>query len=60
MQEYQTRVIEEKEQLDSRLKRLYEFINSDRFSKLTVGEQGRMNHQHVVMREYSARIKAFV
>lgn len=63
MEAYQTRVIEEKKELDDKISRLQPFINGERFMSLSVEEQHRMLRQFVLMEKYSAvlgeRIAAF-
>ena len=61
--DYQKRVIDERNEVDERLKKLTLFIQSDKFETLSVPEQRRMNRQHHIMRRYSVvlmeRIEAF-
>ena len=64
MQPHQERVVEEKKELDSKLNRLKDFIQtSPQFEKLPLDEQERLTSQERVMSEYSnilqARIDAF-
>lgn len=63
MEDYQKRVIAEKEELDGRLARLEKFISSTKFSNVREEEQERLSVQAEIMKEYSEilseRIKAF-
>lgn len=63
MEDYQLRVIEEKDQLDERLGRLSGFFVSDRFVMLPAAEQRRLRRQGDLMHALSAvlgeRINAF-
>ena len=53
MEDFQERVMVEKLQLDDRLKRLEEFIESKVFPTLTPAEQERLMHQSHLMEGYS-------
>lgn len=63
MEEYQQRVVDEKNELDERLEKLVAFSNSDFFAGLPAAEQERMNTQRHLMCGLSAvlgaRIAAF-
>ena len=64
MEAYQKRVIEEKSDLDGKIKRLNAFINDlNKFNGLPGDERVRLTRQETAMREYSAilgeRIAAF-
>lgn len=63
MQDFQKRVIEEKNELDSRIEKLGAFGLSETFAKLPGDEQGRMIRQLAMMEGYSEalgqRIAAF-
>lgn len=63
MEAYQQRVVEEKEALDEKIKKLDVFVGTERFCALPLAEQIRMAAQLEVMREYSQilgeRIAAF-
>lgn len=63
MQAYQERVVEEKQELDAKLQRLKDFIDSDAFAQLLSDEQIRMSEQYSIMETYSEilqrRIEAF-
>ena len=63
MEAYQQRVVEEKEALDEKIKKLDVFVGTERFCALPIAEQVRMTAQLEVMREYSQilgeRIAAF-
>lgn len=63
MQDFQQRVIEEKEELDARLEKLCLFSNGNTFATLPIAEQERMNTQRHLMCALSAvlgsRIAAF-
>lgn len=63
MEEYQERVIEERDQLDARLKKLTEFKLTDKFHSLPVPEVKRLNRQVHIMHLYLdvliERIEAF-
>lgn len=64
MEDYQKRVIEEKSDLDEKIKRLEEFVNADSFSELSSSEQGLIMVQHEAMHHYSGvlerRIELFL
>ncbi len=53
MQAFQQRVVDEKTELDDKLKKLSEFGKSSFFQTLPPEEQGRLNRQHSIMEEYS-------
>lgn len=63
MQAHQIRVVEEKQELDSRLERLQLFVASTKFDNVPLSEQARLKRQLSVMKEYSQvlgeRIEAF-
>lgn len=64
MLEFQKRVVDEKRELDEKIKKLREFIGSSLvFGKLDYAEQWRLTTQHHIMIQYSAllgaRITAF-
>lgn len=63
MKEYQKRVVEEKTDLDSKLIKLNNFIESDKFEDVDEDEQDRLTRQGAAMQEYSLvleeRIAAF-
>lgn len=63
MEAYQTRVVEEKQELDSRLEKLQLFVASTRFDGVPNSEQERMKRQLRIMKDYSQvlseRIDAF-
>ena len=63
MEAYQERVVEEKRELDEKLAKLDAFMNTERFTALSVGEQVRMTLQRSLMHYYSEvldeRIEAF-
>lgn len=63
MEAYQGRVIEERKQLDERLKKLETFIAQDVFQHIDPDEQNRLKRQLEVMTEYrnilDRRIEAF-
>ena len=63
MKDYQERVSQEKEELDSKLSRLSTFIKSDEFASVPMAEQVRLKQQRTVMKQYSdilaARIDGF-
>ena len=56
MQPHEERVVQEKEELHTRIERLQGFINQphDIFAALPVEEQVRLRKQHNIMREYEA------
>lgn len=60
---YQARVIEEKQELDERLRKLQGFLDTSSFIACPVAERQRLVQQESVMREYSEilgkRIAAF-
>lgn len=53
MQEYQERVVEEKKELDSKLKRLMVFIRGPIFQTIDAEEQERLTRQSKLMDMYS-------
>jgi hypothetical protein len=63
MKEYQKRVVEEKIDLDNKLIKLNNFIESDKFEDVDEDEQDRLTRQGAAMQEYSLvleeRIAAF-
>ena len=63
MQPHQKRVVEEKEELDSKLEKLGDFCNTPIFHSLDSAEQSRLNRQYLIMELYaqvlSERIAAF-
>ena len=63
MQPYQQRVVEEKEQLNERIDKLYAFTSSPAFRRIPEDERNRMIRQLRAMGAYSAilheRIEAF-
>jgi hypothetical protein len=64
MQEWQQRVIDEKTELDGKIRRLDAFLKTDKAQNLPPGENPRMTRQLAVMREYrdilEERISDFV
>jgi len=63
MEQYQQRVVDEKNELDTRRGRLLLFFNSDLFRSLDQAEKDRLRTQYSVMGVYSdilnQRISAF-
>ena len=63
MQEYQKRVVLEKEELDIKLVKLINFFETPMFAGLDEAEQYRLKRQSVIMTDYSVilgeRIGAF-
>lgn len=63
LQPYQQRVVDEKTELDERLRKLSEALNSNLSQRVTPEEFSRLCNQERVMREYSEilgqRIAAF-
>lgn len=63
MAPYQERVVEEKEQLETRVKKLLAFMHTDTFNNLPCDERGRLSDQCDAMCAYlealKARINAF-
>ena len=63
MEAYQKRVVAEKKELDGKLNKLVEFLDSDKFGNLPPEERTRMIRQSEIMKEYSdilgERIAAF-
>lgn len=63
MAPHQQRVVDEKNELDSKLEKLIEFLDTQLFLGLPFEEKLRLRRQSVVMDEYSnilaARIGAF-
>ena len=53
MQPHEQRVIEEREQLVSRLDKLTEFLKGDLFKGLPADEQERLARQHRIMGDYA-------
>jgi hypothetical protein len=54
LQEFQQRVLDEKKDLDDKLDKLKAFINTDeKFLRLSVGEQLRLERQAEIMQDYS-------
>ncbi len=53
MEQYQVRVIEEKEELDKKILNLIKFFETETFVKLSLDEQERMKRQAKVMTDYS-------
>lgn len=55
MEAYQERVVEEKQDLDGKIQRLENFVNSKNFPEtVEAGERTRLLHQLNVMLEYSS------
>ena len=63
MEDFQTRVVEEKKELDDKVEKLAAFLQTDMFGNLPDEEQARMTRQKEAMSEYSnvlgERIAAF-
>lgn len=63
MQDYQQRVIQEKQELDEKISKLKDFICGDKYNTLPVSEQNRLTKQLEYMEGYSEilneRIKNF-
>lgn len=63
MQDFQIRVVQEKDELDAKREKLGTFKNTDAFARLPWQEQERLNTQGHLMTMYSAilgeRIAAF-
>lgn len=63
MAPHQQRVVDEKNELDNKLEKLVEFLDTQLFLGLPIEEKFRLRRQSVVMDEYSnilaARIGAF-
>lgn len=63
LQPHQKRVIDEREELGSRLEKLENFIGGIKFTELDPAEQSRLDRQFLVMQLYaqvlSERISAF-
>lgn len=63
LEPYQQRVIDEKKDLDGKIKRLDAFVNSEKFPTLAKEERERMDRQFFIMQQYSEvlgeRIAAF-
>lgn len=53
MEQYQVRVIEEKEELDKKILNLIKFFETETFVKLSLDEQERMKRQAKAMTDYS-------
>ena len=53
MQDFQVRVIDEKQQLDSRLDKLESFLSTETFNRLPMTEQHRLRHQADLMDQLS-------
>jgi hypothetical protein len=63
MEAYQSRVIDEKQELDSKLEKLDQFATSEQFATVAPAEQERLQRQLQIMKNYSQvlseRIEAF-
>lgn len=61
---YQQRVVEEREQLQEKLTKLREFIETPMFEALSIMEKARLRRQRDIMREYrlilDVRIEAWI
>lgn len=53
MEAYQRRVVEEKAELDSKIKKLDEFILTESFEELDMDEQDLLERQLSIMQDYS-------
>ena len=53
MQAFQQRVVDERNELTSKLDKLTEFLKSEIFKALPTDEQTRLQKQHAVMNEYA-------
>lgn len=53
MQPRQQRIIDDKMELDSKLKKLTHFIDSDFFNNLSRDQQSRLERQREIMVQYS-------
>ncbi len=53
MESYQERVIEEKKELDEKINRLSNFINSDKYNQIDVSGRIRFDRQLAAMQTYS-------
>ena len=53
MEAYQLRVIEEKKELDAKIKSLENFLKLEIFVKIEKSEQSRLKSQLNIMREYA-------
>ena len=64
MEEYQKRVVAEKEELDGRLMKLINFSSAETYWKLNSAERERLRRQTLIMMNYSTvlgeRIEAFI
>lgn len=58
MKDHELRVVEEKADLDDKLKKLQKFVFSETFSSLDLGERWRLTTQCHIMTEYSAILTA--
>ena len=59
MEEFKLRVLGEKEELDAKVGRLAEFIDSSpAYAQLPLAERGRLVYQLHVMRAYSAVLQS--
>lgn len=52
MQDYQLRVLKEKNELDERIEKLTKFIADDYFNSLSPRDQELLNQQQTIMLEY--------
>jgi hypothetical protein len=63
MKDYQQRVVDEKKELDEKMKKLHLFVMSEASKDVPADEFGRLTRQHSLMMEYSRvlgeRIAAF-
>lgn len=61
---YQQRVVEERDQLQEKLTKLREFIETPMFEALSIMEKARLRRQRDIMREYrlilDVRIEAWI
>ena len=54
MEEYQKRVVAEKEELDKKISKLTAFISSKRITTVRITEQQRLREQREIMEKYSS------
>lgn len=63
MEQYQERVVSEKNELGEKMKKLVIFMSSETFNELPMAEQKRMKRQYIIMDLYhdvlSERIENF-
>lgn len=54
MLEYQQRVVIEREEIDTKLEKLLQFLNSETFNSLNEKDQELLKRQAIIMGDYSS------